>query len=162
MKIRRAGVGDAAQHASQMRVVVDEERWLATQSDRTVEQLTEMFRSGLEEGHLLFVLEDERRIVGAAGIHPTHVGGVHSLGMWILPEYRGKGSGRGLVEAALEAARAEGVRKVELDVFPDNGPAIALYASMGFEVEGLRRDHYPRLDGSLRSVLIMARFLAED
>jgi hypothetical protein len=30
----------------------------------------------------------------------------------------------------------------------------------GFEIEGLRREHYLRLDGSLRSALIMARFLS--
>ncbi len=79
--------------------------------------------------------------------------------MSILPEYRGKGWGRQLVDVAIEAARAEGIRKVELEVFPDNGRAFALYANSGFEIEGLRRDHYLRLDGSLRSALIMARFL---
>lgn len=144
-----------------MKAVVDEGRWLATESDRTVEQLTELFRSGLERGDVLLTLEEDQRIVGSAGIHPTGIRGVHNLGMWILPIYRGQGWGRRLVEAALEAARAEGVRKVELEVFPDNAAAIALYASMGFEVEGLRRDHYPRLDGSLRSALIMARFLRD-
>jgi putative acetyltransferase len=51
----------------------------------------------------------------------------------------------------------EGVHKVELEVFPDNGPALALYRSLGFEQEGVRRDHYRRRDGSLRSAVIMAR-----
>jgi CheY-like chemotaxis protein len=63
------------------------------------------------------------------------------------------------VEAMLEHARSCGAHKVELEVWPDNARAIALYVSAGFEVEGLRRDHYRRRDGSLRSALLMARHL---
>ena len=51
------------------------------------------------------------------------------------------------------------MHKLELEVWPDNGPAISLYTRYGFEVEGLRRSHYRRRDGSLRSSLIMARLL---
>ena len=145
-----------------MKAVVDEGRWLATEGDRTVDQLTEMFRSGLEDGHILFVLAREDEIAGAVGIHPTSIEGVHSLGMSILSELRGQGWGRRLLEVALEEARARSIRKVELEVFPENGRAIALYASAGFEVEGFKRDHYLRRDGSLRSVVLMARPLGDD
>jgi RimJ/RimL family protein N-acetyltransferase len=34
--------------------------------------------------------------------------------------------------------------------------AIALYSRVGFTVEGVRRDHYRRRDGSLRSTMLMA------
>ena len=37
----------------------------------------------------------------------------------------------------------------------------ALYATSGFEVEGLKRDRYRRKDGSLRSALLMARRLSD-
>jgi ribosomal protein S18 acetylase RimI-like enzyme len=107
----------------------------------------------------VFVLERERRIVGAISIHPTGIDGVHSLGMSILREFRGQGWGRRLVLAALEEARARGIVKVVLEVFPDNGRAISLYASTGFEIEGYKRDHYPRLDGTRRSAVMMAQFL---
>lgn len=159
MEIRRARPEDAAQLAEQMKAVVDEGRWLATESDRTIDQLTAMFRAGLEEGHILFVLEDDSRVVGAIGAHPTGAAGVLDLGMSILAEHRGQGWGRRLLDAALAAAEAEGVRKITLEVFPDNGRAIALYAAAGFQVEGLKRNHYLREDGSLRSALLMARFL---
>ena len=36
------------------------------------------------------------------------------------------------------------VTKLELHVFPWNGPAIALYEAFGFEREGLRKRHYLR------------------
>jgi putative acetyltransferase len=48
------------------------------------------------------------------------------------------------------------VHKVELEVWTDNARAIALYAGTGFHVEGVRREHYRRRDGSLRSTLLMA------
>ena len=159
MEIRRARQADAAGLAQQMKVVADEGEWLATQSDRSVEQLTTMFGDALEAAHILFVLEDDGRIVGSVGIHPTEISGVHSLGMSILPDFRGEGAGRRLLSAAVEAADAAKVRKIVLEVFPENGRAIALYASAGFQVEGLKRDHYPRLDGTIRSSLLMARFL---
>ena len=89
-------------------------------------------------------------------MNPTHAPGVLALGMWVLPEWRGRGGGRLLAEAAIDARPAD-VHKIELEVFTDNEPAIALYRSLGFEEEGLRRDHYRREDGSLRSALVMAR-----
>ena len=39
-------------------------------------------------------------------------------------------------------ARA-GITKVELEVFPHNAPAIALYRKLGFEEEGVRRRPVP-------------------
>lgn len=159
MRLKRAQVEDAAALAAQMKLVVDEGRWLATQSDRSVEDLTEMFRSGLEDGHVVFMLEDEGQVVGGIGVHPSEADGVLNLGMSILKAHRGLGWGRKLVEAALAAAQATGARKIQLEVFPDNATAISLYVAMGFTVEGLKEDHYQRLDGSIRSVLLMAKFL---
>ena len=71
-------------------------------------------------------------------------------------EARGRGGGRALVKAVQDHARANNVHKISLEVWTDNARAIALYAATGFEMEGLRRDHYRRKDGRLRSTLIMA------
>jgi ribosomal protein S18 acetylase RimI-like enzyme len=76
--------------------------------------------------------------------------------MAILAEARGQGGGRALLSAVQDHASATGAHKISLEVWTDNGRAIALYAAAGFEVEGLRRNHYRRRDGSLRSTLIMA------
>ena len=62
-----------------------------------------------------------------------------------------------LLDAALEHAGNTGAHKISLEVWTDNARAIALYAGAGFEVEGLRRDHYRRQDGRLRSTLLMGR-----
>jgi RimJ/RimL family protein N-acetyltransferase len=105
-----------------------------------------------------WVLRDDGRVVGTTTAL-ERVPGVLSLGMMLLAEARGRGGGRALLDAVLEHARRVGAHKVVLEVWPDNGRAIALYTAAGFTVEGLRDRHYRRRDGSLRSSLIMARRL---
>ena len=87
--------------------------------------------------------------------------GVLSLGIVILGECRGQGGGRALLEAVIESVAGRDAHKLELEVWPDNGRALALYAAYGFTIEGYRRDHYRRRDGSLRSSIVMGRLLGQ-
>jgi ribosomal protein S18 acetylase RimI-like enzyme len=156
VQVRDATFEDCDALGKGMKVVVDEGRWLATESATELE-LANRFRQAILEGEPLLVLEErDGGIVGALGLHSTHAPGVLALGMWVLPSQRRRGGGRMLLEAAV-AARPDDVHKLELEVYPDNEAAIALYRELGFEEEGLRRDHYRRSDGSLRSSLLMAR-----
>jgi len=63
------------------------------------------------------------------------------LGIALDPAYRGRGFGRRLMLAALDAARAHGYRQVSLTVHPQN-PAIALYESCGFAKRGTRNTYH--------------------
>jgi ribosomal protein S18 acetylase RimI-like enzyme len=55
---------------------------------------------------------------------------VHDLA--VLPEHRGRGIGRGLLEAVEHCARERGCAKVTLEVQENNSPARRLYKRMGF------------------------------
>jgi len=150
-------VEDAA-GAARVVAAVAGEGFLGAQPPVDVEQRTERFRAIIERGEPagVWVLEDdEGRQVGHVAVEES-VPGVLGIGMAILPEARGQGGGRALVAEVKDHARTYGAHKISLEVWIDNARAIALYAAMGFEVEGLRRDHYRRQDGSLRSTLIMA------
>ncbi len=127
-----------------------------------VDERAQRFRRTIEDRRAgVWVLEEDSQIVGHAGVQEG-VRGVLSLGMVLLPEARGRGGGRALLEAALEYARASGAHKIDLEVWTDNARAISLYVSAGFEVEGIRRDHYLRADGRLRSSLVMARRVSRE
>jgi ribosomal protein S18 acetylase RimI-like enzyme len=68
--------------------------------------------------------------------------------------HRGLGIGRALLDQSVSWARAAGVRKLELHVFPWNEPAIRLYDRYGFVREGLRVGHYVRGDHDVDAVLM--------
>jgi len=59
------------------------------------------------------------------------------FGMFVLPEFRGEGVARRLVDGVLAEARSRaGTQLVRLTVTESNGPAIELYESCGFRPFG--------------------------
>ncbi|MCB9665935.1 MAG: ribosomal protein S18-alanine N-acetyltransferase [Alphaproteobacteria bacterium] len=60
----------------------------------------------------------------------------------VRPAARRRGLARALLDAAEEAWRARGVRSAWLEVHERNGPARALYASLGWTEAGRRRAYY--------------------
>jgi len=67
------------------------------------------------------------------GISKSHgVGSIQNVG--VTPNHRGCGLGRALVLQALRGFRRAGLRTVCLEVTADNGPAVALYKSLGFRL----------------------------
>ena len=163
MRVRRATAADAEALVGVLATVAEESRWIGTEPGFDVAERAARERRWIEEGAARWVLEDDDgAVIGNLGVHPTHARGVLSLGMAIVAPARGRGGGRMLMDTALRHIATTDAHKVELEVWPDNGRAISLYAGYGFEVEGLRRDHYRRRDGSLRSSLIMARLLRRD
>jgi RimJ/RimL family protein N-acetyltransferase len=165
MRVRPLTPADFEELARGFKIVVDERRWVAIQPPISEAELAEGLRARLAEGRLMFALEDHEAeggpaLVGHIDLHTTRIEGVWAFGMWVLPGLRGKGGGRMLLEAAIDARPAD-VHKIELEVWPHNEAAIALYERLGFEREGLRRDHYRRRDGRLHSSVIMARLFPD-
>jgi ribosomal protein S18 acetylase RimI-like enzyme len=52
--------------------------------------------------------------------------------LYVVPDKRGQGLGRALMEAAMDAARAEGATYMDLGTSEDDVAARALYESLGF------------------------------
>lgn len=101
----------------------------------------------------------EERIVGNAGLtrlagRRSHVG---EIGMAVHDAYQGRGIGRALLgELVATAFDWMDIRRLELTVFTDNIPAIALYESFGFAREGTHRAYALRA-GSYVDAYAMAR-----
>jgi ribosomal protein S18 acetylase RimI-like enzyme len=58
--------------------------------------------------------------------------------LYVVPERRGHGLGRALMEAAIELARDEGADYMDLGTAEDDVAARALYESLGFDNRGGR------------------------
>ena len=84
-----------------------------------------------------------------------HVG-IFSLG--VAPEAQGLGLGRALMEYLVDHALASGITRLELYTRADITRARALYESLGFVTEGVRRGFVRLDDGTLVDDLIMVRF----
>jgi L-phenylalanine/L-methionine N-acetyltransferase len=57
-------------------------------------------------------------------------------------DFQRRGVGSALMEAALMIAdNWLNITRLELEVYTDNAPAIALYKKYGFEIEGTLRKH---------------------
>jgi RimJ/RimL family protein N-acetyltransferase len=148
--VRPAAPADASALVALARDVGSEsEGWLISDREwRSVGEERRYLRALRRYPHgAVFVAEVPGGIVGRLSVardaHPAswHVA---DLGLMVAESHRRLGIGRALLDAAVGWARSAGVRKLELHVFPHNGPAIALYESFGFVREGYRRQHYRR------------------
>lgn len=75
------------------------------------------------------------KIVGAATLHQQlggwkrHIGRVSVL---VLPQYRGRGLARALVQEIVELARGLGLEKVEAEFIGEQEAAVKMFALLGF------------------------------
>ncbi len=159
-QVRHAEPGDAAALVDLARAVGSEaEGWLITDGAwRSAPDERRYLRAIRRSPHAaVLVAEAADAIIGRLSIardpHPasSHVADV---GLMVSRDYRRRGVGRALMEAAEDWASGVRVRKIELHVFPYNQGAIALYERLGYEREGLRRRHYRRGDDLVDAVLM--------
>jgi RimJ/RimL family protein N-acetyltransferase len=159
--VRPADPGDA-QDLKELgdEVAAEPEGWLATSDGwRTAADERRYLRAIRRYPHAaVFVAEaEDGTVVGRLSIardqHPAsrHVADV---GLMVSQPHRRRGIGRALLGAAVDWAREQGVRKLELHVFPHNVAAIALYEQFGFLREGYRKAHYRRGDEYVDAILM--------
>ena len=132
VRIRQAAPDDAAEFA---RLLHD---FNSEFDDFTpgVEALTENARRMLAEGEML-VLFAGQGPDGFAGLRfrssvLTGKPDAYIEDLYVVPDLRGQGIGRALLDAAIDAARAEGATHIELTTSEADTAAIGLYESSGF------------------------------
>ncbi len=103
----------------------------------------------------------DNEVVGQLGLFTLpqnprrrHVG---QLGMAVRDDWQGKGVGSALMQAAMDLANNWlNLSRLELEVYTDNEPAIALYKKFNFVTEGTLKNFAYR-DGQFVDVYTMAR-----
>ena len=76
----------------------------------------------------------------------------------VRADFQGRGIGRKLMQEILNIAAARNLRKIMLEVKPENLAAISLYQKCDFEVIGLRRNYY----GPSKDALTMQKLVNSD
>lgn len=94
-------------------------------------------RLGYLESAIFLALSDQQGL-GFTQMYPSFTS-IYLERIWILydlyvvPEARGWGIGRALMERTQRFARESGAKRVELSTARDNRPAQALYESLGYQ-----------------------------
>lgn len=165
MKIRPIQIADAANFLKLLNRADAETPFLlyeAGERKTTLEEQSERIQKGIEEGTLVYVLEDNEDLVGFVygGVFPVnrrrHC--MH-IAIAILQEFTGNGWGAKLMEKLEYAAVKQGISRFELSVSVNNKRAIALYQKLGFELEGKRKDSF-LVDGALEDDFMMAKIIS--
>ncbi len=106
-------------------------------------------RDTMKEPHSFFsVAWEDEKLCGY--LNATYVLDEMNLNrICVLPEYRGKGVGKLLMQAMFRFAEERALASIFLEVRQSNFPAQRLYTDFGFETVGKRKNFYqsPSEDG---------------
>jgi len=159
---RRATEADYDQILDLFAEVAAEERWIGTEPgfDRDAKRAGFARASADGTGTLLIACMDGL-IVGSLGAYLTAERGMQ-IGMMVKASHRGRGIGRGLVDAVLAWARVRREPTLGLLVFVHNEAAIALYRACNF-METRRLERFvERRNGEWWDVIEMQRIVSDE
>lgn len=100
--------------------------------DPTTDHLFELF---MKENSAYFVAEVDGKIAGGGGIFPTEglpANTCELVKMYLLPNARGIGLGRTIIEKCIATARQYGFRQIYLETMPELHLALKVYEKFGF------------------------------
>ncbi|AEV82756.1 GCN5 family acetyltransferase [Actinoplanes sp. SE50] len=106
----------------------DTEKFVRRYRDEWLPATADRLTGGDPRDELMLSLHrrPERMLHPALAAYPAH------LHIDLLPEWQGRGQGRGLMAAFLAGLRAAGVSRVHLGMSPENQGAYAFYHRLGF------------------------------
>jgi RimJ/RimL family protein N-acetyltransferase len=151
--VRPARPGDARAMAELFAAVAAEGNGIATEPPVDVDERAAVFAASVAGSA---VADAHGTIVGLIHVEASRHG-FGEFGMAVDRDWRGRGAGSALVQAAVDWARGQGLHKLCLEVFPHNAAAIALYRKSGFSQEGRRVRQYRRASGELWDAIVMGR-----
>jgi phosphinothricin acetyltransferase len=100
------------------------------------------------------------RVVGWAALSPVSdrcvYAGVAEVSVYVGADGRGKGTGRALLKALVEASERCGIWTLQAGVFPENIASTRLHLKCGFREVG-RRERLGHMNGAWRDVMLLER-----
>jgi L-amino acid N-acyltransferase YncA len=100
------------------------------------------------------------KVLGWAALSPvssrTVYVGVAEVSIYVAASARGRGVGKALLDALIEASEHRGIWTLQAGIFPENVASIRLHKSCGFREVGLRQ-RIGQLGGMWRDVCLLER-----
>lgn len=101
--------------------------------DPTTDDLFQLFSA--TQGSVYFVAEQDGKLLGGGGIFPS--AGLPNdtcelVKMYLLPEARGIGLGRKIIEACIAFAKKSGYKNIYIESMPELKQALKTYEKFGF------------------------------
>jgi len=137
-------------------------RWGTLRLPHQSPEATRKWLESVAPGNVSLVVEKNGQIIGSGGFERLQGRRAHAayLGMGLHDDFHGQGIGSRLLrELIMIADDWLNLRRIELTVYVDNAPAIALYKRNGFEIEGTHREFAFR-GGAFVDAYAMARIKA--
>jgi L-amino acid N-acyltransferase YncA len=105
-------------------------------------------------------VRDGREILGWAALSPVSsrrvYAGVAEVSIYVAGSGRGRGVGKALLKALIEASERSGIWTLQAGIFPENVASVRLHKSCGFREVGLRQ-RVGQLAGVWRDVSLLER-----
>ena len=100
----------------------------------------------LAGGGRIFMAEEGGAPIGCVALIPMADGGLEVAKMTVAETARGRGVGRALMQACVDAGRAAGAPRLYLETNSQLAPALALYRAFGFRELDPTPTPYQRCD----------------
>ncbi len=133
--IRRAGAGDAPAIGRLLHAFNTEYDCPSPDPQQIAARVTELLAGGDTVVQLTGASAEEPEGIALLRLRPSLWSQAlesQLAELYVIPARRGRGLGRALLEAAMEAARSEGADRVEFNTSVDDIAARALYERLGF------------------------------
>ena len=144
------------------------------------EQVRSIYVEGIRSGHSTFetdapawepwdeahlqvarlVMRDGESVLGWAALSPVSrrkvYSGVAEVTVYVTEHAHGRGIGRALLEALIDASEEHGIWTLQASIFPENTASVELHRRCGFREVG-RRERIAMLNGVWRDTILFER-----
>lgn len=114
----------------------------------------QVFRDCFTSGYRCDVVTRDEQVVGFIVVSWV-LDEAHLLNIAVAPAMQRRGVAWALIRDSIRRCRERGLTQMYLEVRESNTGARALYANLGFEEIGLRRNYYRTVGGRENAVLMM-------
>ena len=122
-------------------------------------------RTWFDDRHPIVVVEDGGLVIAFASTSTYRArecyAGIAEFSVYVARDGRGRGAGRIVMDALIEACIPAGIWKLVSRVFVENAASRALLKSVGFREVGIYKKH-AQLVGQWRDAVIVERLIPEN